>query len=677
MQTDYPAATAMSNAAKAPTKSKRSLPNGAKEILQDFVVAVLRGRVEQDQFLRFAVDWFTRALKEEEQRKAEQPSPGQKASRNELAESAKSATNINNKAPSKSTLEPVGSAIAPAQSRTTLPLSEEQRAGRSQTTLVVRPSSQDRPESAKSGQNLDASKSERSLTPAASRTTLDAQRDADRQPSGTEVRSVPSRVPSAAGARSGQDMSHSESTAHHEPPHPQASTLAESKSRNTLDAAPSRQHPAEPAASSVDAKSRTTLDAAGKSRTTLEAAPEPAKSKLEEGKSRSTLEEAHGPSRTTLDAAGHYGKSKSTMDVGKSRTTLEADQNKSRTTLEATDHAKEAKSANQLQPGKSSTSVNQHHAENPQEAPKDAQLESRRQAVSAESYDPAAESDVPDKVFPKSEEQLHRVKEAVKEVLLFRSLDEDHLKKVIDALEEVKVEAGEEVIKIDDEKAEHFYVIEEGEFDCFAKVNGELTKVTEYVNRGSFGELALMYNQPRAATVRARTAGKLWALDRETFKRIIVRGAYEKRKLYMSLMEKVDFLADLHDYEKQNVCDALVPRKYNLGEVVMKQGDQGDGMYFVESGEVVCTRNEDGNDQEVGRAGPGQYVGELALIAGQPRAATVTAAADGTKLAFLDSKAFERLMGPCVDILRKNVERYKDKIVAVFGENSEFLHGAA
>lgn len=74
------------------------------------------------------------------------------------------------------------------------------------------------------------------------------------------------------------------------------------------------------------------------------------------------------------------------------------------------------------------------------------------------------------------------------------------------------MEPGHEVIKIGDAEAEHFYVIEEGEFDCFAMVKGQLQKVTEYINRGSFGELALMYNQPRMATVTARTPGKLWAL---------------------------------------------------------------------------------------------------------------------------------------------------------------------
>ena len=60
--------------------------------------------------------------------------------------------------------------------------------------------------------------------------------------------------------------------------------------------------------------------------------------------------------------------------------------------------------------------------------------------------------------------------------------------------------------------------------------------------------------------------------DRETFKRIVVRGAYDKRQLYMALLEKVDFIADLQSYEKQNICDALTGKTYNKGDVIMRQG---------------------------------------------------------------------------------------------------------
>ena len=63
-----------------------------------------------------------------------------------------------------------------------------------------------------------------------------------------------------------------------------------------------------------------------------------------------------------------------------------------------------------------------------------------------------------------------------------------------------------------EEIADYFYIIESGQYDCFTNVNGEATKVHEYIEKGSFGELALMYNQPRAATVTAKTSGQLWQL---------------------------------------------------------------------------------------------------------------------------------------------------------------------
>jgi cAMP-dependent protein kinase regulator len=69
--------------------------------------------------------------------------------------------------------------------------------------------------------------------------------------------------------------------------------------------------------------------------------------------------------------------------------------------------------------------------------------------------------------------------------------------------------------------------------------------VSSYDNAGSFGELALMYNMPRAATVQAESEGSLWAMDRQTFRRIVLKNAYLKRKIYMSLIESVPMLKTL------------------------------------------------------------------------------------------------------------------------------------
>ena len=67
--------------------------------------------------------------------------------------------------------------------------------------------------------------------------------------------------------------------------------------------------------------------------------------------------------------------------------------------------------------------------------------------------------------------------------------------------------------------------------------------------------------------------------------------------------------------------------------------------------------------------GPGGLFGELALITKHPRACSVWALGD-VKLAVLDVSAFERLMGPCVEVMKRNIERYERQLMDLFGTTS-------
>lgn len=86
-----------------------------------------------------------------------------------------------------------------------------------------------------------------------------------------------------------------------------------------------------------------------------------------------------------------------------------------------------------------------------------------------------------------------------------------------------------------------------GKFDVYVKDPATATdnRIHTYDNRGAFGELALLYNMPRAATVKAITLGTLWAMDRQTFRRILLKSAYKKRKMYETLIDKVPMLKSL------------------------------------------------------------------------------------------------------------------------------------
>uniref|UniRef100_A0A2R5LHM2 cAMP-dependent protein kinase type II regulatory subunit n=1 Tax=Ornithodoros turicata TaxID=34597 RepID=A0A2R5LHM2_9ACAR len=297
---------------------------------------------------------------------------------------------------------------------------------------------------------------------------------------------------------------------------------------------------------------------------------------------------------------------------------------------------------------------------------------SRRKSVFAEHYDPAEddEDEGAKVVHPKSDEQRERLSQAVRDILLFKSLDLPQMQEVIDAMFERKVKAGEMVIKQGDD-GDNFYVIQSGVYNIFVSTDREQDKlVGKYDNTGSFGELALMYNMPRAATITAVTEGSLWAMNRQTFRRIVLKSAFKKRKEYENLLEKVPMLKSLNHYERMNLCDALMPRSFTNGQVIIKQGDDADGMYFIEDGTVRITVKKDGgHEAEVSRLTKGDYFGELALLTDRPRAATAYAV--GTvKLACLDVSAFERLLGPCKEIMMRNIDQYEEQIVQVFGSKA-------
>ncbi|XP_076369998.1 cAMP-dependent protein kinase type II regulatory subunit-like isoform X3 [Tachypleus tridentatus] len=296
----------------------------------------------------------------------------------------------------------------------------------------------------------------------------------------------------------------------------------------------------------------------------------------------------------------------------------------------------------------------------------------RRKSVFAEHYDPEEDDDDDnDKVvYPKSDEQRKQLAEAVKNILLFRSLEQEQVQEVLDAMFERKVQTGDVIIRQGDD-GDYFYVIQSGTYNIYVNTDQENEKfVGKYENSGSFGELALMYNQPRAATIKAASEGSLWAMSRQVFRKIVLKGAFKKRKEYETLLEGVPMLQSLNSFEIMNLCDALMPKSYNDGDIIIKQGEEGDGMYFVENGIVrIVMTNESGEEKELLKLSKGQYFGELALVTHKPRAASAYAV--GTvKLAFLDVLAFERLLGPCMNIMKRNIEEYDEQLIKIFGSKA-------
>eukprot|EP00842_Homolaphlyctis_polyrhiza_P006098 jgi/Hompol1/648/HPOL_001481-RA len=283
----------------------------------------------------------------------------------------------------------------------------------------------------------------------------------------------------------------------------------------------------------------------------------------------------------------------------------------------------------------------------------------RRTSVSAESMAPTTDKDYVKVNIPKPEEQRRRIENAIHANFLFKSLDEEQYEDVVNAMAEKRVVPGEEVIK-QGGIGDYFYIVETGALDVFVSRNGQPpVKVTEYGPNGSFGELALMYNAPRAATVIATQDSVLWALDRVTFRRILMENTSRKRRMYEAFLEEVPLLVSLEPYERHKIADALESVTFADGDVIIKQGDVGDSFYIIESGEANVTQtDENGVEHFMHVYKKGDYFGELALLTDKPRKATVSAKGR-VKLATLGKKAFVRLLGPVVDIIKRNASNYE------------------
>ena len=120
---------------------------------------------------------------------------------------------------------------------------------------------------------------------------------------------------------------------------------------------------------------------------------------------------------------------------------------------------------------------------------------------------------------------------------------------------------------------------------------------------------------------------------------------------------------NLDQWERLTIADALVPCQFADGQVIIEQGKEGDDFYIIEEGEAIVyqQRSPDEERKEVGRLGKSDYFGEIALLLDRPRAATIVAHGP-LKCVKLDRPRFERLLGPCADILKRNMELYNSLV---------------
>jgi len=245
-------------------------------------------------------------------------------------------------------------------------------------------------------------------------------------------------------------------------------------------------------------------------------------------------------------------------------------------------------------------------------------------------------------IYEKTEASIHFIDVSLAENFIFASLTQSERRHFINAMVLETVPKNTTIIQ-QGTVGDFFYVVEDGEV-TFSVDN---TKVGSSCTRGaSFGELALLYNCPRAATVVADSECRLWKVDQRTFRYMLANSTTNQQKDMHDTLRKVPFLCDLEDQMLTRISDALTTVKFPEGERIISKGDVGEVFYIMREGTVKVHDIGNGDSQFVDQfLGPGDAFGERALLTGEPRLANCTATTPCTCLC-LSRQTFETTLGP-------------------------------
>mmetsp|Transcript_10843 Transcript_10843/g.24572 ORF Transcript_10843/g.24572 Transcript_10843/m.24572 type:complete len:1132 (+) Transcript_10843:117-3512(+) len=299
----------------------------------------------------------------------------------------------------------------------------------------------------------------------------------------------------------------------------------------------------------------------------------------------------------------------------------------------------------------------------------------RRTGVSAEASKGGDDGWVPP-VHPKTDEEKAQLLDVIshskdsKLHMLFGRVQKATFAKIVDAVFTKQVPKGESVIE-QGSVGDYFYIVRSGDFDIFVQKGSEpAKKVFEATAGFAFGELALLYNAPRTATITASVDSEVWCLDRATFRNLVVRSSEAQFNRNVDFLGGVDIFQGLEPSERAAVAEVLEDEEFDNDEAIVEQGESDDKMFILQSGQAVaCIRGDEG-EVEVMQYSAGNYFGEIALLLGEPRKASVYAVGHCCCL-FIRRDTFIRILGPLTDILSRNIDHYQKYSAAIVQAETE------
>ncbi len=216
---------------------------------------------------------------------------------------------------------------------------------------------------------------------------------------------------------------------------------------------------------------------------------------------------------------------------------------------------------------------------------------------------------------------------------LFGALEAHALEQLLSVFELRELGADEPAIEEGAEGRDAFVVVR-GRLRAERKRDGG-TAILAVLGPGAlFGEMALVSDAPRAASVVAEEPSLVLAASRDALEELAARapaigielGDFCRARMVQNLVRHSPVLSPLPRDQRRSLMERFLTRNFASGDRLVTMGEETQGLFLIASGSVrVIGRDADGQKLEIATLGPGDVVGEISLVLRRPAMADVVA----------------------------------------------------
>ncbi|XP_066137909.1 cGMP-dependent protein kinase, isozyme 2 forms cD4/T1/T3A/T3B isoform X3 [Euwallacea fornicatus] len=282
----------------------------------------------------------------------------------------------------------------------------------------------------------------------------------------------------------------------------------------------------------------------------------------------------------------------------------------------------------------------------------------KREGISAEPVN-LSKSDLQIKKIPKTASSRELIKAAILDNDFMKNLELTQIKEIVDCMYPEEYPAGSLIIREGD-VGSTVYVLEEG---C-VEVSREDKFLSTLTPGKVLGELAILYNCQRTASIKAATNCKLWAIERQCFQTIMMRTGLIRQAEYTDFLKSVPIFKDLPEETLIKISDVLEECYYANGDYIIRQGNRGDTFFIISKGKVKVTiKKKDSTEEKFIRAlTKGDFFGEKALHGDDLRTANIIVDdLEGVTCLVIDRDTYLQLISNLDEVRTKYIDDLDDR----------------